>query len=301
MRKLLFKLVLFLLLVSVSILAVECFVRYNIPNVYRCKNDWLSKNSSAVELLVLGNSHSYYGICPERLSRKSYNAAIVSQTLQYDCFILQHYSFSSLKDVIVNVDISNVFDPPLSEREGYRCAYYTVYMGCPASFMDLNSHLEVMSPGALRRKITSYLQEGDGCLTCSPLGYGFDYVLESRSASALSDENAEKRVAELISDRWRENFDMNIASLMQIADFCSKRDIRLTVISTPLHERLRNHIPPAIAEVIGRTLQGLSHKGCFRYLDFSDDSSFNDDAFFDIDHLSDVGAVQFTEIINSEL
>ena len=57
--------------VSVSILSVELFVRYEIPNVYRLKNEWLSKNSSNVELLVLGNSHCYYGICPEYFSCKS--------------------------------------------------------------------------------------------------------------------------------------------------------------------------------------------------------------------------------------
>lgn len=298
MRKFWFKLLLFLLFVTASMLAVELYVRYKIPNVYSYKNDWLSKNSSTVELLVLGNSHCYYGICPEQLSRKSYNAAIVSQTLQYDFFILQHYSFSGLEDVILNVDISNVFDPPLSVGEGYRCAYYTVYMDYPASLIDLNSHWELMNPGAMQRKILNYLQKGRGCLSCSPLGYGVDYVLENRSASSLSDENAKKRVTGLITDRWRENFDMNIASLMQIANFCSKMNIRLTVISTPLHQRLRNHVSPVITEVINKTLQGLSQKGAFRYLDFSDDFTFKDDAFFDLDHLSDKGAIQLTDKIN---
>ena len=298
MRKLFIKLVLFMFFVSVSILSVELFVRYEIPNVYRLKNEWLSKNSSNVELLVLGNSHCYYGICPEYFSCKSYNAAIVSQTLHCDFFILQHYRFGGLKDVIINVDISNVFDPPLSKGEGYRCAYYTIYMNYPASFMDLNSHWEVMNPGALQRKISKYIERGSECLKCSPLGYGVDYVLENRSESALSDENAENRVAVLITARWKENFDINIASLMQMASFCSKRNIRLTVISTPLHHRLRNHIPLVIAEEISKTLQGLSQKGYFRYLDFSDDSTFKDDAFFDLDHLSDKGAIQLTDKIN---
>lgn len=301
MRNFLFKLILFLVLVSVSILAVELFVRYKIPNVYRFKNDWLRKNSSTVELLVLGNSHCYYGICPDYFPCKSYNAAIVSQTLQYDYFILQNYNFRSLKDVIINVDISNVFDPPLSEGEGYRCAYYSIYMNYPASFFDLNSQWEVMSPGALQRKISNYHKKGSECLMCSPLGFGVDYVLENRSDLALSDENANNRLAGLITDRWRENFDKNVLLLLKISNYCIKRNIRLTVLSTPLHQRLRNHVPFVIKEEISKTLQEFSQKGYFRYLDFSDDSSFNDDAFFDLDHLSDKGAFQLTKKIVSEM
>ena len=72
MRKVLFKFVIFVIVVFLTIMSVELLVRNEIPNVYKVKNDWLSRNSSAIELLVLGNSHCYYGICPEHLSCKSY-------------------------------------------------------------------------------------------------------------------------------------------------------------------------------------------------------------------------------------
>ena len=84
---------------------------------------------------------------------------------------------------------------------------------------------------------------------------------------------------------------------MQIASFCSKRNIRLTVISTPLHNKLRKQVPVFIDELLNQTLNGLSHKRHFRYVDFSNDSIFKDNAFFDLDHLSDVGAIQLTEKI----
>lgn len=287
-----------MLVVSGSILSVELFVRHNIPNIYKTKNDWLSRNSSSVELLVLGNSHCYYGIRPERLSCKSYNVAIVSQTLEYDFFILQKYDFTSLRDVIINVDVSNVFDPLLPDGEKFRCAYYAIYMDCPARLTDLSSRFEVMNPGALRQKILGFAKNGSECLNCSALGYGLDHVHANRSESALSDENAAKRAKALITSRWKENFDRNIVSLMQIADFCKERDIRLTVISTPLHHLLRQHIPQVVSELTGETLKELSQNGNFRYLDFSDDSGFSEDAFFDEDHLSDVGAVLLTEKIS---
>lgn len=297
MRKVLFKFVIFVIVVFLTIMSVELFVRNEIPNVYKVKNDWLNRNSSAIELLVLGNSHCYYGICPEHLSCKSYNAAIVSQTLHYDLFILKNYNFKSLKDVIINVDISNAFDPPLFEVEGYRCAYYTIYMNYPANLMDMDSHWEVMNPGALKRKISNYIEKSTGCVQCSTLGFGLDYVLKNRIDTALSEDNAKKRIDGLITNRWRENFDKNIVSLMQIASFCSKRNIRLTVISTPLHNKLRKEVPVFIDELLNQTLNGLSHKGHFRYVDFSNDSIFKDNAFFDLDHLSDVGAIQLTEKI----
>lgn len=288
----------FILVVLVSLLSVELFVRHKIPNIYKVKNDWLNCNSSSVELLVLGNSHCYYGICPDQLSYKSYNAAIVSQTFQYDLYILQKYDFSALRDVIINVDISNAFDPLLFEGEKFRCAYYAIYMNYPVRIMDLYNHWEVMHPGALRRKVSNYFENGSGFVNCSPLGFGLDYVLANRSELALSEENAVKRVDGLITSQWRKNFDRNIVSLMQIADFCRNNKIRLHVISMPLHHRLRKHIPPVVCEVLNKTLKELSQKGHFQYLDYSSDSTFKDEAFFDVDHLSDVGAKQLTGKIN---
>ena len=60
MRKVLFKFILFVIVVFLTIMSVELLVRNEIPNVYKVKNDWLSRNSSAIELLSLGNSHCYY-------------------------------------------------------------------------------------------------------------------------------------------------------------------------------------------------------------------------------------------------
>ena len=62
-----------------------------IPNVYRFKRNYLDENSNKIEVLFLGNSHSYFGLNPDCIAKRSFNAGHVSQTLDYDLEIIRKY------------------------------------------------------------------------------------------------------------------------------------------------------------------------------------------------------------------
>ena len=90
---------------------MECLLR-QIPNVYRFKRNYLDTNSDKVEILFLGNSHSYFGLNPEYTEKRSFNAGHVSQTLDYDLEILKKYEnkWENLEFIVIPISYFTLFD-----------------------------------------------------------------------------------------------------------------------------------------------------------------------------------------------
>ena len=57
---------LFCIPVIIVIIAIEICDR-RLPNTYKFKYEWMQQNANEVETLILGSSHSYYGIQPKYL------------------------------------------------------------------------------------------------------------------------------------------------------------------------------------------------------------------------------------------
>ena len=87
-RKYNFTLISTILVVSCLTVVVEFLVR-KIPNVYGYKFEEITKNDKHYKTLILGSSHSFFGINPDYLSDPSFNAANVSQDFKYDSYVLE--------------------------------------------------------------------------------------------------------------------------------------------------------------------------------------------------------------------
>ncbi|WP_396198942.1 hypothetical protein [Flavobacterium sp.] len=76
-----------------------------IPNDYQLKKSYLDQNASKINTLILGSSHTYFGINPEYFSKQTFNAAYVSQTLDLDKELLHHYKdkLTNLETVIIPI------------------------------------------------------------------------------------------------------------------------------------------------------------------------------------------------------
>ena len=84
MRKFLIQCFKFGMLVATTLAAGEYLVRTYVDNPYKFKHEWMSRNAGDVEILVLGSSHTYYGINPALFDSKAFNLANVSQIFHYD-------------------------------------------------------------------------------------------------------------------------------------------------------------------------------------------------------------------------
>lgn len=80
------------------------FLVRTMSNPYKVKNKWMMEHSQNINSIILGSSHTYYGVRPEYVD-SLYNLANVSQNPKYDYFMLEKYGnlCPNLKTVILPI------------------------------------------------------------------------------------------------------------------------------------------------------------------------------------------------------
>ncbi len=128
MKKFLVLLLIFISPVIITLIATELLLR-NIPNEYSIKKDYLDKNSNQIEILILGSSHTYRGVNPELISGNVYNAAMVSQSLDFDFEILNKYKgeWDSLKTIVLPISYFSLYSNLENSVESWRVKNYNIY------------------------------------------------------------------------------------------------------------------------------------------------------------------------------
>lgn len=304
LRRFLFFLLPLLLLAA----ATELYVR-SLPNSYRTKAEMMEHLKDSVETIVLGNSHAYSGIRPELLLGCAVNLANVSQTLDIDHLLLQHYAprCPRLRTIILSLDNSNLFDLPMQQTdEWFRCAYYRRYMHLGPYYRP-RYWLELFHFESCRGKIRKWcqLREPD----CTSLGWDTDNSLDQR-APDWNTAQVERVLQRHTCRDWQQTA-ANQSTLLDIARYCHDHHLRLLLVGTPVYPAYARGIPAD-----QRTfLQATRHLAATRYgaylLDLSSPPTdtdtttnssttsplFTDSDYFDPDHLTHEGAAKFTQII----
>jgi len=282
-----------LALFSVS---AEYIVR-KIPNDYSYKNEYLNTNSKNIEILVLGSSHSFYGINPVIFSRSAFNAAHVSQSLNYDYFIFDKYrkGLSSLKTIILPISYFTLFSQLENGVESWRVKNYMIYYGCEYHD-DLKYNLEIVGekPLSVFKKIFKYFK-GSNNITVSELGFGLNYSNVKQSDLAVTGKAAAKR-------HTKANFellDANIELLNKLIAESNKNGIRVIMFTPPARESYISNLDKHQLSLMKSSIDDLIRKkSTVEYYDFMYDSRFVDDDFKDADHLNGVGAKKLTQFLD---
>lgn len=277
--------------VLLILVSMELFVRH-LPNSYRQKEMWMQSHAEDLEILILGNSHGLFGLCPKVFPKKAYNLCNVSQIFEYDEYLLRRYisRCRNLTDVLLIVDNSNVFDVPLEQGESFRCTYYLLYMDYPKHSRWSRYGLELFHIQAFKEKL---LRGGD---QCDSLGWKDSYSVEKRDTADLSDDAAEKAVEHHRCKDWHVA-EENLRTLMRIQDLCMENHVRLILVQAP--------VTPAYSSRISQdqlTFVSKCHKiGGVLSVDDSHNADFNLDDFYDADHLTDEGALKWSRMISDRL
>ena len=295
MRSFFLRLFFFLLPLGLIAVAAETYVR-QMPNSYRLKDEWMRCNADYVETIILGNSHAYYGIRPQDLTGRVFNLANVSQIASYDLALLQHYTpMSRLREVILVADNSSLFDPPLEQSEPNRCAYYTIYMGIGPHSRWGRYGLEILQFDGFLEKMKAY-KKGTYAM-CDSMGWGCNYKSD---LSTFNEENAaaaQRAVQRHTCQDWHW-VEENAKQVEQIASLCQQKGLRLLVVQTPVCAFYNEGVPAQQHVEVRQLMQKLKKSYGATILDYSADPRFGGKDFFDADHLSDVGAIKFTKILN---
>ena len=135
MNKFIKKVLIFSMPVIIFIILMEVFLR-EIPNDYSYKKNYLDTHSNELETIFLGSSHAYYAINPEYIHFNSFNAAYVSQSIDYDLEILKKYEnrTAKLKFIVIPIDYFSLYNRLETGVESWRIKNYNIYYGFNRSY-----------------------------------------------------------------------------------------------------------------------------------------------------------------------
>lgn len=287
----------FLALLAVVFGGLEWFVESR-PNASRYKHEWLLAHAAEVHTLVLGSSHTLYGIDAATLGCGAFNLAQVSQTYRYDDYLLHHYDFSHLRTLILPYSYFSLFeDFEHSTAERHLAARYRIYMDCDIHPRLSEYGFEVTHIDGLKQRIRNWRAGTE--VFWDSLGTGTNFRLITRAESW--DNGAEAAAANTYITPAGENDEvvrLNISHLHNILSTARERGIHVILLTTPLTSEFRRHQDAAQAALNTRVLnKTLSLFPEVEYLDFSADTTFKETHFYDSHHLNDEGARVLTGLL----
>lgn len=274
-----------------------------VPNPYKYKYEWMQKHAEDVEVIILGSSHTFYGIRPEFFKDKAFNLANVSQGLRQDLFLLGHwaYRYKNLKTVIYPISYYTWFSHGLEfGSESYRCRYYKIYMDSDLypDFSLYNIELSDFrtAKGKIRKLLNPNASPG-----YNKYGWGTTYCLSNKKILKWKNgTEAEAAVKRHTAKEW-DKIDHNYKLMKELADLCKNHRIQLVLITTPCWNTYYNHLDQGQLKKMYELTHQLQKEYGLPYFDYMKDSRFSANDFYDSNHLSDVGAIKFTQILDKDI
>lgn len=296
MKKFLFHILKIILPIFIFLLVLEVAIR-KIPNDYQLKKTYLDQNAAQINTLILGSSHTFYGINPAYLSKKTFNAAYVSQSLDLDYDILKTYSpkFKNLKTIIIPISYCSLFETLETDIEKWRLKNYVLYYDFPIN-SDLNNQFEILNSDIktnLKNAVKHYFFK-KSFKTSSELGWGTNFNSKNKK-EFQGDFTAKKHTAK--------NFNLyskNLNTLHKIITLSKKKNINIIFITTPAHKSYYENLNANQLEKTTKTISELvkNNSNC-RYLNLLKSEEFKDIDFYDADHLNEIGAKKLSLFLSN--
>ncbi|MHC1739004.1 MAG: hypothetical protein AB9882_13440 [Ignavibacteriaceae bacterium] len=273
----------------------------SIPNDYRYKKEFLDKNSSKIEVIILGSSHAFSGIDPRYITLKTFNASQSSQTLNYDLEILKKFDgrWKNLKYIVIPISYFTLFWKLESDIEAWRIKNYTIYYGMKTSdrFSDYTEILSNKFDVSLSL-LYSYLILGKSNISCSELGWSLGY--KSEESRDLSETGP--ATAKIHTRKNGNNYEFNLKILEEIIEWSKKRRVKVILYTSPAYRNYTDHLD---AKQLNKTISAAERfvnqfDNCW-YFNLLKDNSFIKSDFWDADHLNEIGAAKLSKGIDSIL
>jgi hypothetical protein len=305
MRQFIKKSILTSLPILLFVLFMEILLR-NIPNNYEFKKEYLEKNSSEIETLILGSSHTFYGLNPFYFTNKTFNASHVSQSLNYDFEIIKKYDYSlnQLKTIVLPISYFTFFTNLDSGPESWRVKNYILYSGLNISRTYTN-YSEILSNkiNVNLKRLISYYVKSDPSISCTNLGWGTSFKSENQKDLIKTGKKSAMRHSQDINDiKSEEILKYNELTLNSIIAWCKTSSIRLVLFTPPAHISYRRNLNETQLNItieIAKRI-ALNNNNCI-YLNLLNDSNFVSNDFYDADHLSELGAKKLSKLIDGKI
>ena len=315
MKKFLKKAIFFIIPILLIAIFLEIYLR-KVKNIYEQKAQQLVENSSKINVLILGNSHSTYGVDPSQFNLFAFNAAQVSQSIYFDKRITLKYldQLKKLKYVFISVDFHSLYFSSQNIRNDWSYYGYKIrYKNRQSAFIE-NCYLKGYTPKLAvvsfinfisQKKIDNKfnaldLEEGVDLKKHLEKGY-FSYKYIPNRNTNFTDFESEKRALKFknIVQNSKENKEI----LNDLEDFIIKLQIKNIIpilFTSPCNAAYVQFLDANIQKQNQKDINFLTNKYKIEYWNYLQLPLQQSD-FHDCDHLNAVGARKFSKILNNRL
>jgi len=294
-----------ILLPVVTIIIIFELLARTIPTTYSIKHNNLIKKKSQIEILVLGSSHSNFGINPKYFDREAFNISNTSQCLYQDYNVLLRYlpECKNIKMVIIPISYFTLQSDLALSVEAWRCAYYSFYMGVQGeespSLFELRNHSALVlwdGPIGVINNLVKVNKMG-----INEYGYQVPEKTRSKIDDIINDNAGKARVAyhdKLIDHNL---LGANIVILNKMANELNKSNIKFVFVTTPVYKTYYQHVSRENYEIMTNTINLIASKYSTKHFNYFYDDRFDLNNFLDNDHLNEEGAKKFSIILKNEV
>ena len=307
MKKYLRTIILFFLPIVVLFISAEIVLRKT-KNIYSYKSKQIKHQKEQIEILVLGSSNALYGINPKYFQEKGFNLSFVSQSLDIDELILDHYTneLPKLKFIVLTVDyISLYYDLKNNPVEYWRLYDYFHFMDLDAEKLHINRwspHSQSLIIGkGFKNSITKLISifSENHKVSTNAYGWGTNYANREFSEKEFSEYGkiTAQRHSNTICDVQEKK-----ETLKRIVAKVKKRGIDVFIITLPTSKFYRDYIQKSRMEeaIVFFDSIAKTNDHVFYYNYFSDSSFVNKD-FHDANHLNHRGSEKISKMIFNQI
>lgn len=269
-----------------------------LSNDYTFKKEKIEENISSIKILNLGNSQALYSINPQHFSKRGFNLAHVSQTLDIDYLLFDKYAdrLDSLEYLIIQISYTSFSENLGYGSEAWRVKNYERFydINPPIEQSKLINSIIVTERNNLLR-IYEHIR-GKSLIFCNE--YGFD--------TSFSDENRIKNFnkhAQKTATHHKAKSDGSVISnknyLNQIINKASEKNISIIIYIPPVHPSYLALLDAKQLNTMYVAIKEASEHKNIILIDWLKNKSFDDDDFYDSDHLNSKGAEKATLMLDS--
>ena len=287
-----------------------------IPNDYKQKRSYMDSHLDEIEVLVLGSSHSLYGINPKYFSQKTYNMAYVSQSLDLDYKILEKYGneFKNLNVIIVDISYFSLYSTLETGPEPWRAKNYNIYYDISTSkatnnFEVLTNKLDI-NYSRMKLYYTKKIKNDKAFIDSTFTAKMYDGWISLKPAKT-TDDLEETGVAAAgrhtydITERSRvEIHDEQTNVLGKIVDWSKQKKVKVVFVTTSTYKTYHNRINAAQWDNTYKVIEDICRKNSnCQYINLlkNEGNLFTEKDISDADHLSETRAEKMSKLINEFL
>jgi peptidoglycan/LPS O-acetylase OafA/YrhL len=258
----------------------------------------ISAYGQTVRTLAIGSSHAQFGFASPEFRDPTYNLGTGAEDLWYSCKIMQTYlgRLPALRRVVIAVD-AHAIHATLAATKGLQW-HQAVYFHA----------------NGVRARVDDERLYGEVALAASDKAQ--DLIASLKRRRELPDDHLrgwgptpQKAPLDPSYGKWKAKefegmpaaVEENLAVLIETIRECERHGIACVLVATPKHATLRDNFSPAFRAETAAAIRRVTQATGVPYLDYEADPRFEAADFFDCDHLSQVGAVKFTRLLDADL